>query len=159
MPGADRIAATWHVTTSGLDTRMVMPTTVDLDEYTYTAYMYIAPRGGSDRFLFEGASAQTLGDAVRTVVRDDALSPPRPPATAGGFARHADRRAIGGPVANLTRREDDVLVLIACEYSGAETARALAISEQAATIRIDRGLDKLRLRDRTGRPSSRMRRG
>lgn len=57
--------------TATADTKVLILTTFDLDEYVYSAL-----RGGASGFLLKDTPPRQLIDAVRTVARGDALLAP-----------------------------------------------------------------------------------
>ena len=70
MPGMDGLAATREIT-SNTDTRVIVLTTFDNDDYLFTAL-----RAGASGFLLKNARAEELVDAVRLVAGGDALLSP-----------------------------------------------------------------------------------
>src|SRR5882762_1771642 len=73
MPVLDGIEATRLITADPLlsNTRVIVLTTFDLDEYVFGAL-----RAGASGFLLKGVEPTQLLDAVRTVARGDALLEP-----------------------------------------------------------------------------------
>ena len=72
MPELDGLEATRAIVDdSALDTRVVMLTTFDLDEYVYSAV-----RAGASGFLLKDAPAEELLRAVRVAYAGDALLAP-----------------------------------------------------------------------------------
>jgi DNA-binding NarL/FixJ family response regulator len=71
MPELDGIEATRRVRQARLETRVLVLTTFDLDEYVYAAV-----RAGASGFLLKDAPRDQLVTAVRTVARGDANLPP-----------------------------------------------------------------------------------
>jgi len=156
MPVLDGLAATAQildgsggsaVSGSPGPPRIHVLTTFDLDEYVYDALA-----AGASGFLLKDCSEQELVAAVRVVAAGDALLAPgvtrrliadfvraRPPS-----ALAAARRAVPG----LTRRETEVLMLIARGLSNAEIAAHLVIAEETVKTHVSRLLAKLGLRDR-----------
>jgi len=151
MPVMDGLRATRELLENNPGPRVLMLTTFDLDEYVFEAL-----RAGASGFLLKDAPAAELVHAVRVVAAGDALLAPsvtrrliadfarrpRPGATADGA------RATGGPLAELTPRETEVLRLIARGLSNAEISATLVIAEQTTKTHVGRILMKLRLRDR-----------
>ncbi len=70
MPGLDGLEATREITSS-TDTRVIVLTTFDNDDYLFTAL-----RAGASGFLLKNARAEELVDAVRLVAAGDALLSP-----------------------------------------------------------------------------------
>ncbi|MER6028257.1 response regulator transcription factor [Streptomyces sp. NPDC001851] len=147
MPVLDGLEATRRITEQGLDTKIVVLTTFDLDEYVYEAL-----RAGASGFLLKDSSAHQLADAIRTVSSGGALLAPTVTKrlieefSRLGSAPRAPRRK---RIADLTERETEVLCLIAQGYSNAELAAHLAIAEHTVKSHVSRILVKLGLRDRT----------
>ncbi|MEU1462365.1 response regulator transcription factor [Streptomyces sp. NPDC005727] len=147
MPELGGIEATRRITTDHPDTRVLVLTTFDLDEYVYQAL-----RAGASGFLLKDASADQLAEAVRVVAAGDALLAP-------GITRRLIAefsRLDGTPrpplmrrVGDLTERETEVLTLIAQGLSNAEIAGRLVVAEQTVKTHVGRILVKLGLRDRT----------
>ena len=71
MPVLDGIAATREITNAGLETRVLVLTTYDLD-----AYVYEALRAGAAGFLLKATPPDRLAEGVRTVARGEALLAP-----------------------------------------------------------------------------------
>jgi DNA-binding NarL/FixJ family response regulator len=144
MPDLDGIEATRRITAAE-DTKVLILTTFDLDEYVYSAL-----RGGASGFLLKDTPPRQLIEAVRTVAHGDALLAPaitrrliaqftaRPPVTA---ARPAQLDA-------LTDREREVLTLVADGLTNDEIARHLYISPGTAKTHVRHLLAKLDARDR-----------
>jgi DNA-binding NarL/FixJ family response regulator len=144
MPELDGIEATRRIRQAGLDTRVLVLTTFDLDEYVYAAV-----RAGASGFLLKDAPREQLVTAVRTVARGEALLAPavtqrlierfltRPP---------ADETA--PELAELSPRELDVLRLVARGLSNAEIAGSLIVGEATVKTHVARILRKLGVRDR-----------
>jgi DNA-binding NarL/FixJ family response regulator len=144
MPDLDGIEATRRITATE-DTKVLILTTFDLDEY-----VYFALRGGASGFLLKDTPPRQLIKAVRTVALGDALLAPaitrrliaqftaRPPVA---VARPAQLDA-------LTGREYEVLTLVADGLTNDEIARHLYISPGTAKTHVRHLLTKLDARDR-----------
>ncbi len=72
MPGLDGIAATEAIVAAMPDTRVLVLTTFDLDEYAFGAI-----RAGASGFLLKDAQRHEMTSAVRAVHRGDAALSPR----------------------------------------------------------------------------------
>ncbi|AGM09598.1 response regulator transcription factor [Amycolatopsis keratiniphila] len=144
MPVLDGVAATERICRSLPDTRVLMITTFDLDEYAYAAL-----RAGASGFLVKDAPADEILVAIRGVLRGDSMVSPS--VTKRLLDRYlADDRDSGesARLETLTEREKDVLSLIARGLTNSEIAAKLYIGETTVKTHVGRILSKLSLRDR-----------
>ena len=147
MPVMDGLQATREILrgAAGLQPRVLMLTTFDLDDYVYEAL-----RAGASGFLLKDATAAELVNAVRVVAAGEALLAPsvtrRLIADFARLPRHdsAPAPALGA----LTQRETEVLRLIARGLSNTEISDTLVIAGQTTKTYVGRILAKLNLRDR-----------
>ena len=127
------------------DTRVLVLTTFDLDEYVYAAL-----RAGASGFLLKDAGPTELLRAVRVIAAGDALLAPS--ITRRLIAEFASRRdPAAAPPAELdalTNRELEILRLVAAGLSNAEIAERLVISPLTAKTHVGRVLAKLGCHDR-----------
>ena len=117
MPVMDGIEATRRIVASGVETRVLVLTTFDLDEYVYEAL-----RAGASGFMLKDVTAQQLVDAVRVVAAGDALVSPSVMRRLIADLVRQPQPARSEPVAldALTPREREVLRLVARGLSNAE---------------------------------------
>ncbi|MFI7573997.1 response regulator [Micromonospora sp. NPDC049497] len=152
MPGGSGLEATARITGELPDSKVLILTTFDLDEYVYAGL-----RAGASGFLLKDAEPADLAGAVRAVAAGDAVIAPR--VTRRLVERFAQRlpattddhdlRARTHPrLSLLTERELDVLTLVARGLSNAEIAADLYVSETTVKSHVGRILAKLGLRDR-----------
>ncbi len=163
MPKVDGLQATAQITGDPAlrDTRVVVLTTFELDEYVFGAL-----RAGASGFLLKDVEPAELVAAVRVVAAGEALLAPRltrrliEAFVAGGPAGAAGRvsaaSAAGAPpgsdpdetLQRLTPREREVLGLVGRGRSNAEIAEALVLSPLTAKTHVARLFSKLGARDR-----------
>jgi DNA-binding NarL/FixJ family response regulator len=146
MPVMDGIEATRRIVKSGVESRVLILTTFDLDEYVYEAL-----RAGASGFLLKDVTAQQLVDAVRVVAAGEALLAPtvtrRLLDRFAGTLPVADER-LARAVASLTEREREILTLLANGLSNAELATRLYLSEPTIKTHLSSIFRKLWVRDR-----------
>lgn len=144
MPVMDGLEAARAVTSRHPDTRVVILTTFDADDYVYEAL-----RAGASGFLLKDAPADQLVTAVRCAAAGDALIDPSVTRRfIVRFTAAVRPRATPPEVKALTPRERDVLRLVARGLSNAEIARSLVVEENTVKTHVSRILGKLQLRDR-----------
>ena len=146
MPVMDGLEATRRIIADGAGApKVVILTTFDLDDYVYEAL-----RAGASGFLLKDAPRADLIAAVRIAAAGDALLAPS--VTRRLIEAFARRPASAAPapsrLASLTRRERDILRLIARGNSNMEIARELVVSEATVKTHVGHLLAKLDLRDR-----------
>jgi DNA-binding NarL/FixJ family response regulator/class 3 adenylate cyclase len=147
MPELDGIEATRRLLAGGdVDSKVVMLTTFDMDEYVYEAL-----RAGASGFLLKDAPPEQLVAGIRAVCSGDALlAPSVTRRVIEEFVRHPPDAARTPPpeFEELTPREAEVLTLIARGLSNAEIAQTLVVSETTVKTHVARILMKMNLRDR-----------
>jgi DNA-binding NarL/FixJ family response regulator len=147
MPVMDGLAATRELLRSGTsESRVLVLTTFDLDEYVYEAL-----RAGASGFMLKDAPATELVRAVRVVAAGEALlAPSVTRRLIADFAQRAPSPppALSAQLAALTPRESEVLQLVARGLSNTEISQRLVIAEQTTKTHVGRILMKLGLRDR-----------
>jgi DNA-binding CsgD family transcriptional regulator len=109
-----------------------------------------ALRAGASGFLLKDANAAELVHAVRVVAGGEALlAPSVTRRLIADFARLPRQDQLPAPELDvLTKRETEVLRLIARGLSNAEISDALVIADQTTKTYVGRFLAKLGLRDR-----------
>jgi len=147
MPELDGIEATRRLLAdAGVDSKVVMLTTFDMDEYVYEAL-----RAGASGFLLKDAPPEQLVDGIRAVCSGDALlAPSVTRRVIEEFVRRPPEAVRTAPpeIEELTPRECEVLKLIARGLSNAEIAKSLVVSETTVKTHVARVLMKMGLRDR-----------
>jgi len=145
MPNLDGIEATRRILQLGGDTKVLMLTTFDLDEYVYEAL-----RAGASGFLLKDVPPEQLVSAIHVVAQGEALlAPSVTRRVIEEFTKRPPQRDGTPPeVEDLTAREVEVLQLIAKGLSNAEIAKELFVSETTVKTHVARVLMKCNLRDR-----------
>ncbi|WP_067137642.1 response regulator [Microtetraspora malaysiensis] len=144
MPRMDGIEAA-RVVCDETDTKVLMLTTFDQDDYVYDAL-----HAGASGFLLKDVRRDDLVHAVRVVAAGDSLlAPAVTRRLIDDMVRRQPRPAIA-PVGLdvLTDRERETLVLLGRGLSNAEIAAELVVSEHTVKTHVSNVLMKLGLRDR-----------
>jgi len=146
MPGMDGLTAARRIIAE-TDSRILILTTFDVDEYVYEAL-----RAGASGFLLKDVPPEQLCWAVRSIAAGDALIDPavtrRLILRFAGAARAGEDGAVPARLAELTPRELDVLALLAQGRSNSEIATELVVEQSTVKTHVGRILMKLDLRDR-----------
>lgn len=150
MPGMNGIEATAEIRNRFPETRVLILTTFDLDEYAFAGL-----RAGASGFLLKDTKPADLISAIHTIAAGEAvisgritarmlqMFAPRLPAESAADHADADVRLNA-----LTTREAEVLNLIARGMSNLEIAQQMTVSETTVKTHVGNLLSKLGLRDR-----------
>ncbi len=145
MPDVDGISATRELSRVAPEAKILILTTFEQDDYVFGAL-----RAGASGFLIKRTRPEELIAAVHSIAAGDSLLSP-------SVTRRVIDRMAQQPtpdVANqtkldeLTRREREVLELIARDLSNREIAAAPVVEESTIRTHVKRILMKLDLRDR-----------
>jgi DNA-binding NarL/FixJ family response regulator len=148
MPVLDGIDATRRITADPelAAIRVVMLTTFDMDEYVYEAL-----RAGASGFLLKDVQPELLVAGIRAVHGGDSLlAPSVTRRMIDSFVSTPRLRDSSGrrAFATLTKREREILLMLARGLTNAEIAAELFVSETTVKTHVGRVLMKLGLRDR-----------
>lgn len=142
MPRCDGLTATRRIVADGLPTRVLVLTTFGEDEVLFEAL-----RAGAQGFLLKDTRPEDLIAAVHAVACGEARLDPA--VTAAVIARvRRTGSSVSHPIAELTDREREVLVLLARGLSNAEIAAELFVSPGTVKTHVAGVLAKLGVRDR-----------
>ena len=142
MPGMDGVQATRGIAALELDTKVLVLTIHDEDEFLVPAM-----EAGAAGFLNKSAADTDLIGAVEAVARGHSYLPRR---AAALIARHRTAAASSGPgsIAALSERERTAIELYARGYSAREAAEELFVSRKTVEGYIARAKSKLDLKGR-----------
>jgi len=148
MPGMDGLEATRLIREQLPDVKVVM-LTVSLD----SDHLFDAIRHGAHGYLLKDLRPEQLYDMIRSVMRDQT---PISPGVAGPLLaeirRGAGARTAVAPPAQeepaLTRRELEIMHLVAQGLSNRQIARRLVITEGTVKNHVHNALEKLHLSNR-----------
>ena len=148
MPVMDGTEATRLIRDLDIETKVLVLTTFDLDEYVFAAL-----RNGASGFMLKDALPEDLLGAIRTVAGGAAVVAPT------ATRRLLDHVAASLPDGRtpcqdrldaLTEREREVLVQVADGANNTEIGQRLYMAEGTVKTHIGRLLSKLEARDRVG---------
>ncbi len=150
MPVLDGVAATRDIRAHHPNTRVIVLTTFDDDEYVFEAL-----RAGAVGYLLKDVASDRLAEAIRCAARGESFLQPSVAAkvvaefTRLADAPHARARANQALIEPLSDRELEILRLVATGASNKEIAATLVIAEGTVKNHITNILGKLGVRDRT----------
>ena len=145
MPDLDGIAATRELAQVAPDSRVLILTTFEQNDYIFPSL-----RAGASGFLLKRTRPEDLIAAVHTIAAGGSLlSPSVTRRVIDRMAEHpVPALADQAQLDTLTARERDVLELIARGLANREIATALTVEESTIRTHVKRILMKLGLRDR-----------
>jgi DNA-binding NarL/FixJ family response regulator len=145
MPDLNGLEATCELARAAPLTRVLILTTFEQDDYVFGAL-----RAGASGFLLKRTRPEELIAAVHTIARGDSLLSPS--VTRRVIDRMAQQPlpelAARARLDELTRREREVLELVARGLSNREIAAELFVEESTVRTHVKRIQTKLQLRDR-----------
>jgi DNA-binding NarL/FixJ family response regulator len=145
MPNVDGLEAARVILEDDrlVETKILVLTTFDLDEYVFSAL-----RIGASGFLLKDTEPAELLAAVKVVAAGEGLLAPS--VTRKVIAEFANRPSgtDAAPLERLTDREREVLALIGRGLTNAELAETLFVSVATAKTHVSRIMTKLDARDR-----------
>ena len=145
MPEMDGLEATQVIANDGVQSRVLILTTFDLDEYVYGAL-----RAGASGFLLKDAGPAELLHGIRVVAAGEALLAPRiTRRLIAQFTAHRTLTKTGEDrLAVLTDHEREVVALVGQGLSNDEIGATLFLSPATARTHVSHAMVKLGARDR-----------
>lgn len=147
MPGIGGVEATGLITNRFPDSRVLVLTTFDRDEFAFGAL-----RAGASGFLLKNTQPAELVAAIRAVHSGDAVVSPRITAKLLEVAvPHLGKKpetVAEQELSELSDRERDVFLLISQGHSNAAIAKTLHLSASTVKTHVSRVLFKLGLDSR-----------
>jgi len=154
MPVLNGVAATRQITESAPNSRVIVLTTFDDDEYVFDGL-----RAGAVGYLLKDVPSANLVEAIRAAARGESFLQPSVAAkVVAEFSRMSDIEARSGSrtavpqqdlVEPLSERELEILGVLATGASNREIANKLFITEGTVKNHVTNILGKLGVRDRT----------
>jgi len=143
MPGLDGIAATRELLRLSPESRVIILTTFDLDEYAFDGL-----RAGASGFLVKDTRPAELLAAVRAVANGDAAVSSRVTRRMLDLFGSRLPGPASGDLDRLTPREREILVAIGEGLTNGEIGERFVLTESTVKTHVGRVLLKLDLRDR-----------
>ncbi len=145
MPGMDGVEATRRIRAAVPDVAVLMLTMYDEDATVFTAM-----QAGAQGYLLKGAEQDEITDAIKAVVRGQAIfGPGIATRLLEHFAHPPAEAAPDEPFPELTPRERDILLLLSQGQRTAEIASALHLSPKTVSNNLTAIFVKLGVTDRT----------
>lgn len=144
MPGADGIAATQRVNREFPEINVII-----LTMYGDEDHLFQAVKAGAKGYVHKDTSSETLLETIRAVHAGEAwLDPSIARKMLDEFRKISDPHANDDAV-HLTRREREILELVAEGQSNQDIAKRLEIAEKTVRNRLSTIFSKLHVNNRT----------
>jgi len=144
MPGMNGIEATRQIRAKFPNTKVLVLTTYDDDEWVFDAI-----RAGASGYLLKDTSRERIIEAIRGTVSGRAFVDPAVAAKLLNQVASNQTQPASLVTGKLTERETDVLRLIARGFTNSEIAGRLHLSEGTVRNHVSAILDRLGVSDRT----------
>ena len=143
MPEMDGVEATRRVKNISPRSQIVILTSYHEDEHIFPAL-----EAGANSYILKDIDMDELAEAIRLAARGEVTLHPR---VASRILQelHGSKREEVNPFTELTKREMEVLKLIANGLSNSEIAEQLVISDHTVKGHVSNIFSKLHLADRT----------
>jgi two-component system, NarL family, nitrate/nitrite response regulator NarL len=147
MPIMNGVEAVCRLHEQAVDTKIIMLTVSDADEHVLDALRY-----GAHGYLLKNLRPDQLYDMIRAVMRNET---PISPGVAGKLLRDLQHdpgtrppSSYEDPEPQITRRELEILRLVAAGLSNKEIGRKLSITEGTVKNHVHNALEKLHMDNR-----------
>lgn len=142
MPGMDGVEAIEKIRDDAPDTRIIILTTFETDNYIFRGV-----EAGASGYLLKDASSEELIEAIRAVQRGESPVEPR---VASKILERLSTGSMASPEQEtLSAREFEVLQLLASGATNKEIAEKLFLTENTTKSHLRHIYDKLGVRGRT----------
>ncbi len=148
MPKMNGIEATQHITRQSPTTQVVILSSFDQDDYIYKAI-----QAGARGYLLKDIELHALLDVIRAAAQGESVLPPN---IATKLVEHISAQRTQ---ASLTRREQEVLGLLAKGLRNKEIANQLNIAERTVKSHVANIIAKLGASSRTEAVSQALKEG
>ena len=143
MPGVDGVEATRRIVRACPTTAVLMLSMAEDDDVVFSAM-----QAGARGYLLKGAAQEEIDRALKAVVAGEAIFGPGVAARVlGVFSRETTGRA--EPFPELTRRERDVLELVAQGRRNAAVGQTLGLAPKTVANHLSSIFAKLQVTDRS----------
>jgi DNA-binding NarL/FixJ family response regulator len=140
LPNGQSLEALRQIKQLNLDTRVLLLSTLDREEYLYETL-----RAGADGYILKDIAPDELAQAVRAVARGEVLIQSQ---LAGRLLSRVGKRGTA-PYESLTTRELEVMRLLARGMRNKEIAARLFVSERTVNFHLANIYQKLNVSGRT----------
>ncbi len=150
MPGKNGIEATREILQERPDTKIILLTTFDVQEYVYEGI-----RAGAVGYLLKDAETKALLDGIRAasqgavIYRSTLSGKAIARALESGMEDISPQNQYSAPLEPLTEREQEVLQQMALGHRNSEIASLLSVTEGTVKTHVHRILQKFGVDDRT----------
>jgi NarL family two-component system response regulator LiaR len=143
MPGIGGVEATRQIKRVSPHTQVIVLTSYHDDEYIFPAI-----KAGVLSYILKDISINELIDVIHKAAQGESVLHPRVASRVVQEMR-ASRKNVPDIFTELSKREREVLCLIADGFSNASIAEKLVISEKTVKVHVSNILSKLHMLDRT----------
>lgn len=143
MPGMSGIEVTKHLREKYPNVKVLVLTMHENVEYVYQIY-----KSGAGGYLLKNAGKEEISSAIYAVARGEKFFSPRiSELMISGYMKQAERRDSQSPDSTLTKREEEVLRLIAKGLNNQQISSQLFISPRTVDTHRTNIMQKLDIHD------------